>query len=58
MTAPIDHRCVPDEVAKVAKFMTEYPDTKAELSAALDSVGSDKYNLKLSKDVQKPLWII
>jgi len=37
------------EIGKVAKFMTQYPDTKCQLAGHTDSTGSEKYNLALSK---------
>ncbi len=37
------------KIGKVAKFMTEYPDTKCLLAGYTDSTGAAAYNLKLSK---------
>jgi len=37
------------ELDKLVKYMKEHPDLKVELSSHTDSRGSDKYNMKLSK---------
>jgi outer membrane protein OmpA-like peptidoglycan-associated protein len=37
------------ELDKLVKYMKSHPDLKVELSSHTDSRGSDKYNLKLSK---------
>ncbi len=41
------------ELDKLVKYMKEHPDLKVELSSHTDSRGSDKYNLKLSKNRAK-----
>lgn len=37
------------ELDKLVKYMKQHPDLKVELSSHTDSRGSDKYNMKLSK---------
>ncbi len=53
VTFPNNSSVIPDsyrdEIAQVAKFMTQYPDTSAELAGHTDSAGSDKYNQMLSE---------
>jgi outer membrane protein OmpA-like peptidoglycan-associated protein len=41
------------ELDKLVKYMKEHPDLKVELSSHTDSRGSDKYNMKLSKNRAK-----
>lgn len=41
------------ELDKLVKYMKEHPDLRVELSSHTDSRGSDKYNLKLSKNRAK-----
>lgn len=38
-----------DQIAKVAKFMTEYPDTTVVIEGHTDSTGAAKYNKSLSQ---------
>ena len=37
------------DLEKVANFLKAYPDTKGELEGHTDSIGSDEYNMQLSK---------
>ena len=38
-----------DDLEKVANFLKAYPDTNGELEGHTDSIGSDEYNMQLSK---------
>ncbi|RJR15504.1 MAG: outer membrane beta-barrel domain-containing protein [Nitrospiraceae bacterium] len=42
-----------EHLERVAKFLKQYPQTKAEIEGHTDSVGTDQYNLKLSQERAK-----